>query len=66
MNKSAIKKIFGSYYRAAQVMGVSPQAIGQWPDELDQGHADRVAGAALRMRLISEYPRFRRERGDKT
>ena len=33
----------------AKVLGLTPQAVYQWPDDLDQERTDRVIGAAVRL-----------------
>jgi len=50
--KSQAIKLFGSRIQLADALGISKQAISQWPERLTQRHQDQVAGAALRMGLI--------------
>ena len=45
----AIALLGGSPKEIARVLGLTPQAIYQWPDELDQERIDRVIGAAVRL-----------------
>jgi predicted transcriptional regulator len=45
----AIELFGGSVGSLAKALGVTPQAIYQWPDELPQAQADRVMGAAIRV-----------------
>lgn len=46
--KQAIDLLGGSPARAAELLGVTPSAVSQWPDELPRRLADRVLGAAVR------------------
>lgn len=50
MEKSDAIAIFGTT-RAdlARALGISSQAISQWPEVLDQERIDRVIGAAMRL-----------------
>ena len=50
MNKSeAIALLGGSVAAAAKEVGVTVQAVGQWPDPLPTRIADRVQAALYRM-----------------
>lgn len=49
MTKAQAIAMFGSVKALADAIGVQPQAIYQWPEELDQKRADWVKGAALRL-----------------
>lgn len=49
----AISLLGGSVAKAAEAIGINPQAISQWPAELPARLADRVQ-AALYRKLISE------------
>jgi len=50
MNKSeAIALLGGSVAAAAKAVGVTAQAVGQWPDPLPQRIADRVQAALYRI-----------------
>lgn len=46
--KQAIDLLGGSPARAAELLGVTPSAVSQWPEELPRRLADRVLGAAVR------------------
>ena len=47
--KSAIKLLGGTPKKAAQAMGYrAVQTVYQWPDQLPQATADRVAGVLAR------------------
>lgn len=46
----AIKLLGGSNRKAAEAMGVTPQAISMWPDPLTPMRADRVRGVLSRMK----------------
>lgn len=37
----------------ARLMGITRQAIGQWPNELPQRYADRIVGLAVRLGRIT-------------
>lgn len=49
MTRQEAVDLFSSVAGLAAALGITPQAIYQWPDELDQERADRVTGAALRL-----------------
>jgi len=49
MNKNILKKIFGSFTKAADALGVTKGSISSWPEELKHHHIDRVRGAAVRL-----------------
>ena len=49
MNKRDAISTFGTQAAMARALGISPQAVDQWPDDLTQGQSDRVIGAALRL-----------------
>ena len=52
MKKSEAIDIFGGTQKQlAEYLGLTPSAISQWPDELDQATSDRLLGAALRFGL---------------
>lgn len=44
----AIQMLGGSISAAAKAIGISYQAVNQWPDELSRAIEDRVIAAALR------------------
>ena len=49
MQKSqAIELLGGTVTRAADAIGINPQAISQWPDLLPRRLADRVLAACVR------------------
>ncbi len=52
MTKKQALKLFGGLKPMAEALGISRQAIDQWPDKLTQKQADWVSGAALRLGLI--------------
>ena len=45
----AIALLGGRPRDVARVLNLTPQAVYQWPDELDQERTDRVIGAAVRL-----------------
>jgi hypothetical protein len=49
MRKTHAIEIFGSVRALADALGIQPQAIYQWPDDLDQKRVDWIKGAALRL-----------------
>ena len=47
-------RIFGGTMRAVgDALGISRQAVYQWPEKLPQDTSDRLVGAAIRLRLLS-------------
>lgn len=44
----AIEALGGSIAAAAREIGITPQAVGQWPDELPPAIRDRVQAALWR------------------
>lgn len=54
MTKKEAAELFGNQQRLAEALNVTPQAISQWPDELDQARSDRVVGAAARVLALSQ------------
>ena len=51
--KEAIQK-FGSTRKLAEALGISVQAIYQWPDKLTRSIADRVEFAYLKRLTVSD------------
>jgi DNA-binding transcriptional regulator YdaS (Cro superfamily) len=49
MKKKDVIKLFGSLSNLARAIGISPQAVSQWPDELTPAIRDRVIAAAVRI-----------------
>lgn len=54
LKTKAIELLGGSPASAARAVGVSTQAISQWPDELPERIADRVLAALARKHLPPE------------
>lgn len=55
MHKSkAIELLGGSIATAAEAIGISYQAVNQWPDELPDRIADRVLAVIARKHLAPE------------
>lgn len=48
--QDAIELLGGTTRTAAEVLGVTFQAVSKWPDPLPDRIADRVRGAAARMK----------------
>jgi len=58
MKKSeAIELLGGTVSEAAKAIGINPQAVTQWPDELPNRISDRVIAAVARSRP-NEWPRI--------
>ena len=51
MTKAQAIKLFGHRKELQDALGITRQALDQWPDKLTQKQADWVAGAALRLGL---------------
>lgn len=49
MDKSTAISHFGSATSLARALGITPQAVYQWPEQLDQRRADLVLGAMVRL-----------------
>ena len=49
MTKREAINLFGTASGLARALGITRQSVHAWPDELDQGRADRVIGAAIRL-----------------
>lgn len=49
MTKQDAIKHFDSASDLAKVLGISPSAVSQWPDELSLQKQDQIRGAALRV-----------------
>lgn len=50
----AIELLGGTYAAAADAIGISYQAVNQWPDELPDRISDRVLAVIARKHLPSE------------
>lgn len=50
----ALQLLGGTPTTAAAAVGISPQAVSQWPDELPAAIADRVIAALARKHLPPE------------
>lgn len=48
LKTEAIEKLGGSNTAAAEAIGITPQAVSQWPDELPRRIEDRVYAALAR------------------
>ncbi len=51
MKKQDAIRIFGTGTKLAHAIGISPQAVYQWPEELTAALNDRVIAAAIRENL---------------
>lgn len=43
--------MFGGVVKLARAIGVTPQAISRWPDEIDERLSDRVIAACVRSEM---------------
>jgi transposase-like protein len=48
LKSEAIRALGGTIASAAREIGITPQAVGQWPDELPPAIRDRVQAALWR------------------
>lgn len=53
MTKTAAVGMFGDVASLASALGITRQAIYQWPEELPQDQVDRINGAAMRLGIIA-------------
>lgn len=53
MTKSEAVSIFQTIPSLAKALGLTPQAVYQWPAELRLEQADRVVGASLRLQRLT-------------
>lgn len=49
MTKDDAKYIFRGTANLASALGITKQAISQWPDDLPQKTSDLIVGAAIRL-----------------
>lgn len=56
LKSEALEALGGTVAAAAKAIGITPQAVGQWPDELPPAIRDRVQ-AALWRRDVRKYAR---------
>ena len=61
MTKKEAISLFGDVLGLATALGVTRQAIYQWPDELPTIYEDRVIGAAYR---LGKFPQSQSEGAD--
>lgn len=54
LKAEAIELLGGSPTAAAAAIGITPQAVSQWPDELPDRIADRVQAALIRLKTTAE------------
>jgi hypothetical protein len=54
MRKKTALDIFGGSEALAAELGITRQAVRQWPDELPDKHRDRLLGLALRKGKLIE------------
>ena len=47
---------FGSVKEMAAALKITPQAIYQWSDKLDQAQVDRIRGALMRLGKLRVAP----------
>ena len=53
MSKKKAIALFETPKALAEALGITPQAISQWPDTLSQRLTDEIIGAALRTGRIT-------------
>ena len=51
LKSKALELLGGTARKAATQLGISPQAVSKWPDELSPRIADRVVAAVARKHL---------------
>ncbi|MDN5850990.1 MAG: Cro/CI family transcriptional regulator [Nitrococcus sp.] len=56
MEKQSAIELFGSVTALAAALGITRQAIYQWPEHLSQDQQDRITGAAIRTGLVRKNP----------
>ena len=56
MDKAHAIELFGTVGKVAEAVGVSSQAVSQWPDILPARLADRVVAAWARKHLAKRLP----------
>jgi hypothetical protein len=56
LKKHALELLGGSVTSAANLIGVTPSAISQWPDELPKALEDRVIAALAREHMPELIP----------
>ena len=54
MKKSEAIKIFGSVRELANALGITPQAIYLWDEDLSQRRENEIIGTAFRLGLIEK------------
>ena len=54
LKTKAIELLGGSVPLAAKAVGVTPQAVGKWPDPLPKRIADRVVAVVARRHLAPD------------
>lgn len=57
MNKLAAIEFFGGVAKTADAIGIKPQAVSDWPEDLPARIADRVIAAAVRHGRSADIPR---------
>lgn len=57
MTKTEARRLFGGKAQdLAAALGITPGAVSQWPEQLDQRRADQVRGAAMRLGVWPPEP----------
>lgn len=54
MKRETAIEAFGGVAKLAVALGITRQAVYQWPDDLAQDQSDRVRGAAVRIGIPIE------------
>lgn len=57
MTKSEAIKMFGSTRKLANALGITPQAINQWAEELPERRENEIIGTAIKMGILKKVRR---------
>jgi len=59
MDKNTVIEIFGGIPALARLLGISQQAIYQWPDRLTERQEDRIIALAWRTNRLSDIEQMK-------
>ena len=51
-------ELFGTPGKLAKAMGVNPNTVSRWPDQLTQSQCDEVVGLAIRVKGLKKTQVF--------
>ena len=54
MTKSEAIKIFGDVRKLAQALGITPQAVYLWDEELSERRENEIIGTAFKLGLLKK------------